>query len=94
MSQDNGEDGGDKDEWDNIDLMLMPKKAMCMSSHSKSIRGAANHTSKHAIAASYLTFQSTSVPVRHCGVHYSADKRGTRQEPDGEQAASKASQHN
>lgn len=83
--------GGDKDEWDNIDLMLMP---MCMSSHSKSIRGAANHTSKHAIAASYLTFQSTSVPVRHCGVHYSADKRGTRQEPDGEQAASKASQHN
>lgn len=56
-----------------------------MSSHSKPTRGAANHASKHAIAASYLTIQSTSVPVRRCGgVHYPADKRGTREESDGE----------
>ena len=58
----------DRDEWDSIVMgNAHSKKAMRMSSHRKPARGAANHASKHAIAASYPTIQSTSVPVRRCG---------------------------
>lgn len=58
----------DRNDWEDIDMgNAHSKKAMRMSNHSKPTRGAANHTSKHAIAASYLTIQSTSVPVRRCG---------------------------
>lgn len=67
----------DKHEWDNIDMVnAHTKKAMCMSSHSKPTRGAANYASKHA---SYLTIQSAFLSDV-AGVHYSADKRGTREE--------------
>lgn len=50
----------DKDKWDNIDIIFMPKKAMCMSSHRQPIKGAAKQASQHAITAKFPTIQPKS----------------------------------
>lgn len=76
----------DKDEWDNTDIMLMPKKAMCMNSHRKPISYWCSQPRKQARNCRKLPCNSgDKCSCQPCGgVHYSADYRGTRQESDGE----------